>query len=71
MEALRIASLLLWPFIPDACEEFWRRIGCDYKQQMEASGGRGQARRVGAWGQLEPGTPIEKGPALFPRYQAK
>ena len=71
VEALRIASLLLWPFIPDACEEFWRRIGCDYKQQMESSGGRGKLDEWGKWGQLKPGTPIEKGPALFPRYQVK
>lgn len=71
LEALRISSLLLWPFIPDACEEFWRRIGCDYKQQMEANGGRGKLDDWVQWGQLEPGTPIEKGPPLFPRYQVK
>ena len=39
-ETLRIASVLLWPFIPDACEEFWKRIGCDYTEQMAANGGR-------------------------------
>ena len=41
-EALRIASVLLWPFIPDACELFWERIGCDYAAQMKANGGKGK-----------------------------
>ncbi|MBI1374114.1 MAG: methionine--tRNA ligase [Phycisphaera sp.] len=67
-EALRIASVLLWPFIPDACEKFWKRIGCDYAAQMAANGGRGRLDEWTQWGQLKPGTPIEKGDALFPRY---
>jgi len=73
-EALRIASVLLWPFIPDACEEFWKRIGCDYAEQMEATsggGGKGNLAEWVQWGQLKPGTPIEKGDALFPRYQVE
>ncbi|MBB6429395.1 methionine--tRNA ligase [Algisphaera agarilytica] len=68
-EALRIASVLLWPFIPDACEKFWSRIGCDYAEQMAANGGQGKLDDWVKWGQLQPGTPIEKGDALFPRYQ--
>ncbi len=70
-EALRIASVLLWPFIPDACEKFWERIGCDYAQQMADNGGCGKLSEWVAWGQLKPGTAIEKGDALFPRYQVK
>jgi len=70
-EALRIASVLLWPFIPDKCEAFWERIGCDYAEQMQANGGRGKLDEWVQWGQLEPGTPIEKGPPLFPRYQVE
>ncbi len=69
-EALRIASVLLWPFIPDACEAFWKRIGCDYAEQMKANGGKGRLDEWVEWGQLEPGAPIEKGAPLFPRYQA-
>ena len=37
---------------------------------MKASGGRGKLDEWLKWGQLEPGTPIEKGEALFPRYVA-
>jgi len=70
-EALRIASVLLWPFIPDACTAFWDRIGCDYAAQMAADGGRGQLNAWVKWGQLKPGTPIQKGDALFPRYVAE
>ena len=71
LEGLRIASLLLWPFIPDACEAFWARIGCDYKQVMLANGGMGHLEEWTTWGQLQPGTPVEKGDPLFPRYQTK
>lgn len=69
LEALRIASVLLWPFIPEACEKFWARIGCDYAQQLKD--GKGDLDAWVKWGQLQPGTPIEKGDALFPRYQVK
>jgi len=67
-EALRIASVLLWPFIPDACEAFWGRIGCgDYAEALTK--GEGDLAAWTVWGQLEPGTPIEKGDPLFPRWQ--
>lgn len=71
IEALRIASILLWPFIPAACEKFWQRIGCDYAQQMQANAGKGKLAEWVKWGQLEPGTAIEKGDPLFPRYQVE
>jgi methionyl-tRNA synthetase len=69
IEALRIASVLLWPFIPDACEAFWQRIGCGHYVDALAHGGRGSLAEWTRWGQLQPGTKIEKGPPLFPRYQ--
>ncbi|QDT46679.1 Methionine--tRNA ligase [Symmachiella dynata] len=70
-EALRIASVLLWPFVPDACEIFWRRIGCGAYVDMLADNGSGHWEQLTTWGQLQPGTPIEKGAALFPRYDAE
>jgi methionyl-tRNA synthetase len=70
-EALRIASVLLWPFIPDKCEAFWSRIGCgDYAEQLKDNG-KGDLEAWVKWGQLTPGTPIVKGDALFPRYQVE
>ena len=70
-EALRIVSVLLWPFIPDACEKYWSRIGCNYYAETLANNGTGKLDEWVRWGQLQPGTPIEKGEALFPRYQVK
>ena len=69
-EAMRIASLLLWPVIPHKCEGIWRRMGLDYAQQMQARAGRGQLAQWCQWGQLQPGATIAQGDPLFPRYQA-
>jgi methionyl-tRNA synthetase len=71
LEALRIASVLLWPFIPDKCEQFWSRIGCGHYAEQLKDKGRGDLAAWVRWGQLQPGTPIEKGEALFPRYQVE
>ncbi len=68
-ETLRIASLLLYPVIPAKVEELWRRLGCDYAQQLAANGGRGNLAEWVKWGQLKPGTPILTGDPLFPRFQ--
>lgn len=70
-EALRIASVLLWPFIPDKCEAFWSRIGCEHYAEQLKDNGTGELAEWVKWGQLKPGTPIEKGEALFPRYQVE
>jgi len=70
-EALRVASVLLWPLIPDACEAFWGRIGCGHYAEALKDGGRGDLAAWVQWGQLVPGAPIEKGDPLFPRYQVK
>jgi methionyl-tRNA synthetase len=67
-EAIRIASLLLWPVIPEKVEELWRRMQLPYGQQLAARG-RGKLDDWLVWGQLEPGTPIEKGQPLFPRQE--
>ena len=71
IEALRIASVLLWPFIPDACEKFWGRIGCERYAEALKDGGAGKLTEWVKWGQLQLGTPIEKGDPLFPRYQVE
>jgi methionyl-tRNA synthetase len=61
LEALRIASVLLAPFLPDRCAELWRRIG----------EGDGTFEERVRWGRLVPGTAIESGKPLFPRYQTR
>jgi len=67
-EALRIASILLWPIIPAKCEEIWRRIGCSHYAEALKDNGRGELAKWVTWGQLKPGAPLQTGDALFPRY---
>ena len=60
-EALRIASLGLHPFLPDKTRELWAMLCLDYDTS------RGRLAEWCEWGLLKPGTPVTKGPALFPR----
>lgn len=68
-EAMRIASLLLWPVMPGRIEELWRRIDCGWYAEVLADRGRGQLGEWTSWGYLRAGTPVTKGDALFPRYR--
>jgi len=70
-EALRIASLLLWPVIPGKIETMWRRMGCGEYADALANHGCGKLDEWAQWGRLEPGTVLEKGEALFPRHQVE
>lgn len=70
-EALRIASVLLWPVIPHKAETIWQRMGLDYAAQMQAAGGLGRLEAWCRWGRLEPGTAIRTGEPLFPRHEVK
>ncbi len=68
-EALRIATVLLWPILPNKMAEAWARLGCaDYAAAL-TDRGRGRLDDWLAWGQLPEGTRITQGPALFPRHQ--
>ncbi len=61
LEALRIIAVLASPVIPNAAAELWRRIGMP---------GRPEDARLpdaARWGQLVPGSRLEKGSPLFPR----
>jgi len=68
-ESLRVASLLLWPFLPEKIEELWRRTGCSYYADALADRGQGDFEQWRQWGQSKPGTEIQKGDPLFPRFQ--
>ena len=69
LEALRVASVLLWPITPHKVEDFWSRIGCGAHADALADRGRGDLAAWSAWGGLAAGTPVEKGDALFPRVE--
>src|SRR5690606_11916535 len=38
-ESLRVASLLLWPLLPEKVEEMWRRTGCGHYGEALADRG--------------------------------
>ena len=57
-EALRLASILLQPVLPERTAELWRRLGWQPPEPL---------RDGLAWGQLSPGTPVTPGEPLFPR----
>ncbi len=68
-EMLRVASLLLWPFLPEKVEEMWRRTGCGRYAEALADRGPGDLDNWRRFGGGMPGTEIQKGDPLFPRYQ--
>ena len=60
-EAIRVASLLLWPAMPAKIEDLWRRWSCPVRVGVD------RVDHLAQWGGLRPGSAIEKGDALFPR----
>jgi methionyl-tRNA synthetase len=60
-DALRLIALMLFPIIPRAAQELWRRLGLD--GQVEARSFASDAE----WDLLPVGARIDVGDALFPR----
>ena len=58
IEALRLASVLLQPVMPERMAELWRRLGWQPPTPLKTGL---------IWGQLKPGTSVTAGPPLFPR----
>lgn len=69
-EAMRIASVMLWPVIPQKIEALWSRMNLDYATLL-ANKGNGSFTEWTTWGQLTAGTAYTHGDPLFPRYQTK
>ena len=63
LECCRIAGVLLSPFMPESCEKLFAQIGAPKEAQTWESAAR--------WGALSVGATVTKGPALFPRIDAK
>jgi methionyl-tRNA synthetase len=63
LEAVRIASLLLWALIPGKVEQLWGALGLSIAPR------EGRLHELAAWGGLAPGSTVQK-VALFPRVQA-
>ncbi|MEL7473380.1 MAG: methionine--tRNA ligase [Planctomycetota bacterium] len=75
-EALRIASLLLAPAMPEKCAELWRRWNCEHLTDPSDANSafRAPLAELARFGDgafsLKPGQTIEKGDALFMRADA-
>ena len=61
-EALRLASLLLWPVIPGKVQELWSALG------LSIDPAKGELAKLSSWGGLKPGIAVQK-VALFPRVE--
>jgi len=75
-EALRIASLLLSPAMPEKMAELWGNWNCDHLNNPEDpnSGFKAPLSELTAWGggySIKPGQEILKGDALFMRADVK
>ncbi len=65
LECLRLAAVMIQPFMPDAAQKIWEQLGGEGPLSscyLPASA---------SWGLLEPGGRIARGPALFPRIEAR
>ena len=65
-EALRALAVLLNPVTPKAAAGLWTLLGAQGPLGALADQ---QVATAGVFGQLPPGTPITKGPSLFPRLE--
>jgi methionyl-tRNA synthetase len=63
-EALRIATVLLYPIIPESTEKIWSQLGMKEKLEDVQLGSL-------AWGQLAAGQKIGEISAVFPRIEVK
>ena len=68
-EAMRIASVLLWPVLPSTCQTIWERMGLHYATDIEA--GKGNLDTWATWGGFKGSETLEKGNPLFMRYRAE
>src|SRR4029078_668333 len=63
-EALRIATVLLYPIMPESTEKIWSQLGMTEKLEDGQLGGL-------AWGQLPSGQKIGEIAGVFPRIDLK
>jgi len=67
-ESIRIITVLLYPFIPEAANKVWQQLGLGkFKDGKQEKWLPGEYQQILQWGGLKPGTKIgELGP-VFPR----
>jgi len=62
-EAIKIVSVLLWPFMPQSAERIQQQLG--YNELGLAL----PLDDIKEWGKIKPSRPISRAPALFPRVK--
>ncbi|MGI4813531.1 MAG: methionine--tRNA ligase [Janthinobacterium lividum] len=67
LEALRLASMLLWPVMPSKIGRFWSAIGLEAEMSVIAEGGVATDDRHFQWGGLSVGQAVETLAPMFPR----
>jgi methionyl-tRNA synthetase len=65
LEALRIVTIVLSPWLPTAAQRVWEQLGIEPKLEAQRLD---EARR---WGGLRPGTGIRPGAPIFPRIETR
>jgi methionyl-tRNA synthetase len=68
-EAIRIASVLLWPIMPNSVQVLWQRLGLDEQYQALVARPSGSLAHWLEWGRLPVGALVSQGEALFPRIK--
>lgn len=63
MEAIKVTSVLLWPFMPEAAEKIQDQLG------LELKGSGLTLEDVRQWGGVKQARAISKAPQLFPRVK--
>jgi methionyl-tRNA synthetase len=63
-EAIRIASLLLWPIMPSSARALWQRMGLELELRPRS----GMLEWL-EWGRLPVGATVSQGDPLFPRVK--
>lgn len=64
LETLRHLAWMLYPFMPDASERLFGKLGLSAPKEFTQS-----FESAWVWGELKPGSPINRGEALFPRKE--
>lgn len=65
LEAARIATVLLSPWLPAATQRAWEQLGLD------GASGAGRLPDAARWGGLQAGARVRPGQPIFPRIDAK
>lgn len=63
LEALRIITVSVYPFMPASADNIWKGLG--FNEGIEKT----SLTTLDKWNLLKPGTKIHKGPPLFPRIK--